>query len=38
VGVPAGLVVVLAGAGTLVLGIFPALIYTLLQGITVVHG
>ena len=38
VGVSSGLVVLLAGAGTLVLGIFPALIYTLLQGITVVHG
>jgi len=38
VGIPAGVVVVLAGVGTLVLGIFPALIYTLLQGITVVHG
>ncbi len=38
VGIPAGVVVVLAGAGTLVLGIFPALVYTLLQSITVVHG
>ncbi len=38
VGIPAGVVVVLAGAGTVVLGIFPALIYTLLQGISVVHG
>ncbi len=35
---PAVLVVALAGAGTIVLGIFPALIYTLLQGISVVHG
>lgn len=38
VGTPAVLVVTLAGVGTLVLGIFPALLYTLLQGITVVHG
>ncbi|MDA8332874.1 MAG: NADH-quinone oxidoreductase subunit N [Candidatus Dormibacteraeota bacterium] len=38
VGASAGAVVVLAAVGTLVLGIFPALIYTLLQGITVVHG
>ncbi|HVD04008.1 MAG TPA: NADH-quinone oxidoreductase subunit N [Candidatus Dormibacteraeota bacterium] len=37
-GVPATVVIVLAGVGTLVLGIFPALIYTLLQGIAVVHG
>ena len=35
---PAVLVVALAGAGTIVLGIFPAVIYTLLQGISVVHG
>ncbi|MHB1500933.1 MAG: proton-conducting transporter transmembrane domain-containing protein, partial [Candidatus Dormibacteria bacterium] len=38
VGVPEGVVVVLAGLGTLALGIFPAVIYSLLQGITVVHG
>jgi NADH-quinone oxidoreductase subunit N len=31
-------VVVLAAAGTLVLGVFPAVIYTLLQGISVVRG
>jgi NADH-quinone oxidoreductase subunit N len=38
VGISSGLIVVLAGGGTLVLGIFPALIYSLLQGISVVHG
>jgi NADH-quinone oxidoreductase subunit N len=38
VGASAAAVVILAAVGTLVLGIFPALIYTLLQGITVVHG
>jgi len=31
-------VVALAGAGTLILGILPAVIYTLLQGISVVRG
>lgn len=35
---PTVLVVALAGAGTLLLGVFPALIYSLLQGIAVVHG
>ncbi len=35
---PAVLVVALAGFGTILLGVFPALIYTLLQGISVVHG
>ncbi len=34
----ASLAAVLTGAGTIVLGVFPALIYTLLQGISVVHG
>ncbi|MGC1183589.1 MAG: NADH-quinone oxidoreductase subunit N [Candidatus Dormiibacterota bacterium] len=36
---PAGLgVITVAAAGTLVLGVFPALIYTLLQSISVVRG
>jgi NADH-quinone oxidoreductase subunit N len=38
VGISSGLIVVLAGGGTVVLGIFPALLYSLLQGISVVHG